>query len=72
MMLPNRPIAPPPDGTNVTPADQAMPQPTATEAVATVKPGENPHVDYNLHPLKVDGLEHYIEQLVGDERFHVT
>ena len=29
------------------------------------------HVDYNLQPLKVEGLSHYIEPIVADERFRV-
>jgi hypothetical protein len=72
MMLPNRPIVPSPDGTSVTPADQVTPELAATEALATANPGENPHVDYNRHPLKVASLEHYIEQPAGDERFHIS
>jgi hypothetical protein len=29
------------------------------------------HVDYNLQPLKVEGLSHYIEPMVEDGRFRV-
>ena len=29
------------------------------------------HVDYNLQPLKVEGLSRYIEPIVEDERFRV-
>lgn len=29
------------------------------------------HVDYNLRPLNVEGLSHYIEPIVADERFRV-
>jgi hypothetical protein len=30
-----------------------------------------PHVDYDLHPLAVHELDHYIDQEIEDERFHV-
>ena len=30
------------------------------------------HVDYNLHPLKVAGLDHFIEQPDGNERFRIS
>lgn len=29
------------------------------------------HVDYNLQPLSVDSLSHYIEPIAEDERFRV-
>ena len=29
------------------------------------------HTDYDLHPLTVRNLEHYIEHDHADERFHV-
>jgi hypothetical protein len=31
---------------------------------------ETNHLDYDLHPLCVHSLEHYVER-DGDERFHV-
>ena len=30
------------------------------------------HVDYNLHPLKVSGLDHYIEQPAWEVRFRIS
>lgn len=30
------------------------------------------HVDYDLHPLKVAGLDHYIEQPIGNVRFRIS
>jgi hypothetical protein len=30
------------------------------------------HVDYDLHPLRVASLEHYVEQPVGNERFRIS
>lgn len=30
------------------------------------------HVDYNLHPLKVASLDHYIAQPAGDVRFRIS
>jgi hypothetical protein len=31
-----------------------------------------PHADYNLRPLAVDSLDHYVIRLDEDERFHVV
>jgi hypothetical protein len=30
------------------------------------------HVDYNLQPLTVQWLDHYIEGPEGDDRFHIS
>ena len=66
-MLPsNHPSAPP--------VPAGMPPPALAEAAAGGA-GENlpPHADYNLHPLKVDGLGHYLPsgEEQEEERFHV-
>lgn len=72
MMLPNTSISSTqPDGTP-TASDTAKPETVATETAPAMAPGESPHVDYNLHPLKVASLEHYIEQPEGAERFRVS
>ena len=66
MMFPaNRPIAPPMSTTAfMPPADDAC------DAVNdTVTP---PHADYNLRPLVVDSLDHYIIHLDEFERFRVV
>lgn len=49
---------------DVTPAPQRAPGGTAAV--------EPKHVDYDRHPLKVQGLEHYIAPPVGDERFRIS
>ena len=54
------------------------PKPTAKKrAPKTVAPPPDVtelhlhHVDYNLQPLNVEGLSHYIEPIFEDERFRV-
>ncbi len=65
MMLPNRPKTDAPS-----PVDTAAPTPPATPAgKATVPPA--PHTDYNLRPLPVPPLDHYVER-EEDERFRVV
>lgn len=72
MMLPNTPTITLSDGTPMA-SDASGPETLAMEtAPSAMRPGENPHVDYNLHPLKVASLEHYIEQPDGAERFRVS
>ncbi|SFS19677.1 hypothetical protein SAMN05216570_4091 [Dyella sp. OK004] len=71
MMLPNTSTITLPDGMP-TASDTARPETLAVATASPMPPGENPHVDYNLHPLKVASLEHYIEQPDGAERFHVS
>lgn len=65
MMLPtNRPIAPPmPTPAFTLPADDTR---DAVHAPVT------PHADYNLRPLAVDSLDHYVIRLDENERFHVV
>jgi hypothetical protein len=66
MMFPaNRPIAPPMSTTAfMPPADDACD--AANDAVTP------PHADYNLRPLVVDSLDHYVIRLDEYERFHVV
>ncbi|WP_430390821.1 hypothetical protein [Dyella sp. 20L07] len=69
MTLPNRPhrVTSPGDTPNVSPSTQLTP-----DEIAAIVDAENQHVDYNLHPLKVQGLDHYIENSATDERFHIS
>lgn len=69
MTLPNPPFTVVPnDGDTPTPpaAGPALPAQDAPQALDTA------HVDYNRHPLKVAGLDHFIEQPDGNERFHIS
>lgn len=67
MLLPfrRRPTPPKSPSTPWTPGKPALPHAhdRADEA--------RPHLDYNLHPLNVESLEHYIESPPGDEPFKV-
>ena len=67
MMLPsNHPTAPP--------MPAGMPQPApAKPATGAVGGSPPPHADYNLQPLKVDGLGHYLPpgEEQEEEIFHV-
>jgi len=69
MTLPNRPqnTAPPGTSSNVTLSSQLTP-----DEITAIVDAERQHVDYDLHPLKVQGLDHYIENPTGDERFHIS
>lgn len=42
------------------------------EELNTIVDAEYQHVDYDRHPLKVQGLDHYIDAPPGDERFHIS
>ncbi|HEY8329426.1 MAG TPA: hypothetical protein VIO59_13410 [Rhodanobacter sp.] len=65
MMLPtNRPIAPP--------MSTAAFMPPAVDAYDAVDDTVTPHADYNLRPLVVDSLDHYVIRLDEYERFHVV
>jgi len=66
MMLPTyRPIAPPmPTNAFALPADD-----TRDDAAHDLL---TPHADYNLRPLAVGSLDHYVIRLDEDERFHVV
>lgn len=67
MMLPsNHPTAPP--------ATAGMPLPVPAEPATGGSERNVPsHADYNLHPLKVDILGHYLpsSEEQEEERFHV-
>ena len=52
------------------PATVPTPSPVAAAAPTAVDPGPS-HTDYDLHPLTVRNLDHYIEHDLADERFHV-
>ena len=51
------------------PATDAAPPTQASSTVAS----DNPplHADYNLHPLLVRSLDHYVEPAHGNERFQI-
>jgi hypothetical protein len=51
---------------NVTPLSQLT-----LEEMAAIADPEYRHVDYDRHPLRVQGLDHYIDQSQFSERFHV-
>jgi len=70
MTLPNTPLTVVPNGADA-PSAQAG---TSTPASAQDAPQllDIAHVDYNLHPLKVAGLDHFIEQPDGNERFRIS
>lgn len=69
MTSPNRPHPPVSPGisANVTPGSQFTP-----DEIAAIAQAECEHVDYDRHPLKVQGLDHYIDAPPGDERFHIS
>jgi len=63
-----RPSAPATPGIspNVTPISQLT-----TDEIAAIAEAEYQHVDYDRHPLRVQGLDHYVNQ-EGSERFHIS
>jgi hypothetical protein len=68
MTLPNRPrnTVLPGSTSNATPAI------LTPEELTAIVDADYQHVDYNLHPLSVQGLDHYIESPEGDDRFHIS
>ncbi len=52
------------------PETSLAPSPVAAVATDGVE-NSVPHTDYDLHPLTVHHLDHYIEPDHADERFHV-
>lgn len=62
MMFPVKPPSPPMPGT----ITALVP----TDSVATQE-NVSPRPDYDLHPLTVDSLEHYLNQADPGERFHI-
>ncbi len=72
MTLPNAPLSAGPGGSVATSTAPSAP-PIATSQNTPVSPLPDPgHVDYNLQPLKVASLDHYIEPPAGDVRFRVS
>lgn len=66
MMLPKKPAAVPPK-----PVASSTPPPL--DAVPVDADDNCPeHADYNLRPLAVHSLEHYVARDDEDERFHVS
>jgi hypothetical protein len=51
---------------NVVPLSQLIP-----DERTTTGNGELQHVDYDRHPLRVQGLDHYIDHPQSAERFHI-
>jgi hypothetical protein len=51
---------------NISPLSQLTPD--EMEAIAEA---EYQHVDYDLQPLRVQGLEHYLDRYDMSERFHI-
>jgi hypothetical protein len=51
---------------NVTPMSRL-----SVEEIAAIAEAEHRHVDYDRHPLQVQGLDHYINGLESNERFRV-
>jgi hypothetical protein len=64
MMLPFRRRPTPKPNTPKPTPEATVPPPDVTELHLR-------HVDYNLQPLSVESLSHYIEPVVNDERFRV-
>ncbi|MDR3445620.1 MULTISPECIES: hypothetical protein [Dyella] len=51
---------------DVMPLSQLTPDEMADTANAELR-----HVDYDRHPLRVQGLDHYIDHPQSAERFHI-
>lgn len=69
MTLPNRPqnaVAP---GERETSTATNLLTP---EELTAIVDAEYQHVDYDLHPLTVPSLDHYIDNPTGDEIFHIS
>lgn len=65
MTLPSNHASPPS-------ANVPVPAPLiATSALAMPDLDDPLHADYDLHPLLVRSLDHYVEHDGNDERFHV-
>jgi hypothetical protein len=68
MTLPNRPRNTAPDDESHTSTTTLL----SPEELTAIVDAEYQHVDYDLHPLTVPGLDHYIENRGGDEIFHIS
>jgi len=53
------------------PISAAMPSATATMAPGEVSDDSLTHADYNLQPLLVKSLDHYVIPVDESERFHI-
>lgn len=51
---------------NITPQSQLTP-----DEMAAIAEAEYQHVDYDRQPLRVQGLDHYLEPYDMSERFHI-
>jgi hypothetical protein len=71
MTFPYRPHNGTPPGSTRQTTESSSPMLTPEELNAIVD-AEYQHVDYDRHPLKVQGLDHYIDAPPGDERFHIS
>ncbi|MHA6202841.1 hypothetical protein ACXU4B_00285 [Dyella soli] len=69
MTLTNRPRNNTPPGSTANVVRSPLLTP---EELTAIVDAEYQHVDYDLHPLKVRGLDHYIDGPDGDERFHIS
>lgn len=52
--------------TNITPLSQLSP-----DEMNAITQAEYRHVDYDRQPLRVQGLEHYLDRHDMSERFHI-
>jgi hypothetical protein len=43
-----------------------------SDEIAAIADAEFQHVDYDRHPLRVQGLDHYVGGPVSSERFHIS
>ncbi|MFC4527928.1 hypothetical protein ISN76_05825 [Dyella halodurans] len=69
MTLPNRPQDAAARGA---PETSTATQLLTPEELTAIVDAEYQHVDYDLHPLAVPGLDHYIDNSMGDELFHIS
>ncbi|MGO4703830.1 hypothetical protein [Dyella sp. 2RAB6] len=70
MTLPNTPLTVVPNGGDAPSTASGAISPSSAQDAPPLL--DIAHVDYNLHPLKVTGLDHFIEQPDGNERFRIS
>lgn len=46
--------------------------PFTPDEMAAMAQAPHQHVDYDRHPLRVPGLDHYFNYSEGSERFHIS
>lgn len=61
-----------PDGSLYMPEEHGTASAVAANGTPSLPLPDVGHVDYNLHPLKVAGLDHYIEQPAWEVRFRIS